>query len=579
MQCDMQTVDDGSTIQADLCIIGSGPAGMTLSNALFDGDLSMVVLESGDHGPTRFAESLNRGTVSGVLNKGPDEVRLRQVGGTANHWIVQAGGGRTNSLRFVPLQADDFDAWPISRADLDPYYERLHRDLGLGPFAYAQPEVWTGDTEGPTLTSDAIESGVFSFCATDYFTRKYPSRFDASVKHHLYRNATVSELVMNDDGTRVIAAQVLTPNGKSVRVRADHFVIASGGYGVPQLLLNSKSRHHPQGLGNNRDVVGRYYMDHSLVHLGQFRMQPWMHKRLGYYDLRDVNGVNAIGSIGVAGAIKKQAGLKKMEVMLFPRTTERNEKSFEAVVNLVNAVKYGKPPSDGWWTTLVRLVSGAPFLAYIAYQRYFHDMVMMPGLGRGGWSLMTPADFNRRFEGLELFGLAEQSPRATNRVTLSSARDALGIPRIAVHLDEDADDRESILKTEKLLVSALRAKGFGEFRSYAGASGKVKYMTYTAHHLMGTARMGTDPAVSVVDADCRIHGVDNCHVASSAVFPTGGYANATMTILALSLRLADRLRAIARPEAASASVSIVATGIGDGSPERAMPSRPAVGEV
>lgn len=544
MLYDLKTIGNSQVIKTNICIIGSGPAAMTLANALFDTGLTVTLLESGDDKRTKFGDDLNKGSLSGMLNQTPDEVRARQVGGTANHWIVKMAETHENGFRYVPLQEMDFDTWPIKKADVDPYYEQLHQLYALGPFAYDTVKPWIGDTKGDTLTNDSLKSSVFSFCATDYFTTKIPHKIKNSNTHHLYKNATVSELIPSEDGTKVVAAKILAPDKTEFRVEADQFIIASGGFGVPQLLLNSKSNSHPHGLGNNRDVVGRYYIDHSLILNGYFHAKHDMYEKLKFYDMRDIDGVSIIGSIGLSQNVKRAQNLQNAEAMLFPKPGLRNYNAFKSLQEFAWAVKNTKPMEHSLWENTKNVLLGMPYLMYIAYQKYFNGMLLMPGLATGGWSKLSQENFDKRYQIIELMSLVEQRPKADNRVTLSQEHDALGIPRVHVHMDTDATDTDSILRTEKHLVEELQKQGFGEFHSYYDkTTAKLNYYTRTCHHLMGTARMGDDVNTSVVDSDCKLHGVDNCYVASSAVFPTGGYANPTMTILALSLRLADKLKA------------------------------------
>ncbi len=545
MQYDLQSVPNNTPIKTNICIIGSGPAAMTLANALFDSGLQVVVLESGDDKRTKQGDDLNKGFLSGMLNQTTDEVRARQVGGTANHWIVKMAENHKNGFRFVPLQEMDFAQWPIKKDVVDPYYKRLHELYDLGDFSYDSVKPWIGETAGDTLTQGAIKSSVFSFCATAYFTQEIPAKIKASQTHDLYKNATVSKLISNETGNKVIAAEVLAPNKQVFRVEADQFIIASGGFGVPQLLLNSKSTAHPNGLGNNQDVVGRYYIDHSLILNGYFDAKDAMYEKLKFYDMRDIKGVSVIGSIGLAQETKLAEKLQNAEAMLFPKPGLRNYNAFKSLQEFAWAVKNTKPMEHSLWENTKNLLLGMPYLMYIAYQKYFNGMLLMPGLATGGWSKLSQNNFHKRYQIIELMSLVEQRPKASNRVTLTNEMDDLGVPRIQVHMDWDDVDKASVLRTEKLLVDELQQNGFGEFHSYYDkANDKLNYYTRTCHHLMGTARMGTDITTSVVDSDCKLHGVDNCYVASSAVFPTGGYANPTMTLLALSLRLADKLKAI-----------------------------------
>jgi choline dehydrogenase-like flavoprotein len=540
-----QTPSGAAPIRADLCIIGSGPAGLTLAQELLDSPQQVVILESGDSGRTDWGDDLNRGIIGGVLNQPTEGVRARQVGGTANHWIVQMAGGHENGFRFVPMQDRDFRSWPIGASDLHRYYAKVHERFELGPMAYDRPQQWQGDTAGPTLSSDTIRTAAFSFCSTRPFTTLIPAAIERHDRVHLYRDATACELEVDPTGRRVTAVRVKSSDGVARRVEAGCFVLANGGFGVPQLLLNSRSALHPAGIGNAHDRVGRCYMDHSLIRHGHFAFTPALADKLRFYDMRVVNGVSVIGSIGLRDEVKDREHLRGVETMLFPRPAERNSRALDSLHEVVAAVKERKPIWRDAMLHAGRLLAGLPYLLHFGWKRLVSgSMMLLPGLGIGGWSLLDAEDLKSRYRHVEMVSTVEHSPDPKNRVSLSSYTDALGVPRIRVHLDFVPGDLESVARSEELLVADLQRQGFGRFTSYRKADGGFTFYTPTSHHLMGTARMGASPEDSVVDAECRVHGMDNLYIASSAVFRTGGYANPTMTTLALALRLADTLKRV-----------------------------------
>jgi choline dehydrogenase-like flavoprotein len=138
---------------------------------------------------------------------------------------------------------------------------------------------------------------------------------------------------------------------------------------------------------------------------------------------------------------------------------------------------------------------------------------------------------------------AEQRPLAHSRVTLSEARDALGLPRLRVDWRWDREDIASVRRSLDLMAQEFAASGVADFsyRAETLEEDLLRFGAYGGHHL-GTARMGTDPRASVVDAHCQVHGVRNLFVAGSAVFPTSSQANPTLTLLALALRLSAHLQ-------------------------------------
>jgi len=154
---------------------------------------------------------------------------------------------------------------------------------------------------------------------------------------------------------------------------------------------------------------------------------------------------------------------------------------------------------------------------------------------RTGWSRLRGKP--RRFAALELLLNLEQAPDPDNRVTLDAACDRFGLPKPALHWRWRALDQANLVRLRALVADELERHGLGRVE-VADAPPDPN-----AHHHMGTTRMHDDPRQGVVDADCRVHGTSNVYVAGSSVFTTVGYANPTLTIVALAIRLADHLLA------------------------------------
>ena len=156
-------------------------------------------------------------------------------------------------------------------------------------------------------------------------------------------------------------------------------------------------------------------------------------------------------------------------------------------------------------------------------------------LERGGWSHF--GDVQKRYATFEMASLVEQAPNPANRVMLGFERDPLGARCLELHWRWSESDNSRALRARARIGQELVKSGLGTFE-LKDASPKS---SDSSHH-MGTTRMHDDARQGVVDADCRVHGVANLFIASSAVFPTGGFANPTLTIVALGIRLADHLR-------------------------------------
>ena len=545
MIIDARTLSDGETAHADVCIIGGGPSGTVCAREFIGSGLRVVLLESGDRQRDARTQALSAGQLSGEVTEPLEETHLRQLGGTANHWIIKMADKRFG-YRFAPLDAIDFErregfahsGWPITRAELDPFYARAHAVCGVGPFDYQAARWQSSDAMPLQPPSPDVESSTFMFAPTATFTTEIPRQLEASADVHAYLHATVVELLASADGQRVDEAVVRTFEGRTLRFAARRFVLACNALQAPRLLLASR-RVHRDGLGNAHGVVGRYYMDHSLVPSGNFYPQDrCIINRLAFYDMRLIEGSSVLGALHVSPQAMRREKLRNFCATLFPMPPQPDVDALLSAKELALALADRRLPRDPAHH-LARLWAGRRHLVRVAYEKLRHDTPIMPGFGRGGWSRLQNNE--RKYPRLELLAFVEQSPNPDNRVTLTDERDELGMPRLRLHYRWDDADLDSIRRAQRLMASTLGAAGLGRYEPAAlPQDGRLPVVGL--HHMAGTARMHDDPRQGVVDRRCRVHGVGNLYVAGSAVFTTGGYANPTLTNLAITIRVADDLR-------------------------------------
>jgi choline dehydrogenase-like flavoprotein len=218
------------------------------------------------------------------------------------------------------------------------------------------------------------------------------------------------------------------------------------------------------------------------------------------------------------------------------------------------------------FTLAVRKHPGEPQVLYKEVYNNLRHELSPTRFGRGLWKITRRASvytqdklgsfLNQRKLGKECNGVyavirAEQAPNPDSRITLSEECDALGVPRIKLDWQMSNIDKHSIKRLMNAFDEELRGLGLGTVEPAAWLDDHSKCWEVDplvsnhaigGYHHMGTARMSTTPNRGVVDEDCRVHGVENLYIAGSSVFPTGGWANPTLTILALGIRLADRVR-------------------------------------
>jgi choline dehydrogenase-like flavoprotein len=548
MMEDANELPDGATLTADLCLIGAGAAGIAMALELAGTSLTVLLLESGGLKAEVATQNLYAGAVADErLHSPPDRYRQRRFGGTTTIW-----GGRC-----MPLDAIDFErrkfmpfsGWPIDRTDLAPFYVRANHLCEAGKFAYTLSESFDRPLppmiegfKSPNFTTDTLER--FS-CPTDFGAR-YRHRLRAAANVRVLLHSNVTALHLDAPGSRVESLTVRTLVGKSLTARARQIVLATGGLEVARLLLASHDAQK-RGIGNARDLVGRYYMCHLAGTIGALTINRPLGSVWNGYDVSD-EGIYCRRRIALSADAQRRERIGNFIARLHhPRITDPEHRN--AILSLLFLAKFVIPYEYG------KRLYGDEKASLGTWLKHLRNVVAGPFDAAGfAWHMLKDRKLaERKFPSIiikpkaNLFSLdfhAEQQPNPDSRVTLSSDLDALGMQRLRVDWRYTKLDVATVSRAIALLADDVKASGIGVL-AYDPASIEfemTRYGAYGGHHI-GTARMGTDPRSSVVDSDCRVHGVRNLSIASCAVFPTSSQANPTLTVVALALRLATRLRA------------------------------------
>ncbi len=542
-------------IESDVCIVGTGPAGMTLARELIGQDFQVCLLESGDVEFNQETQNLCIGETIGDDFKTLYETRHRQFGGLANEWGVDIGRKQTG-LRHAPLDEVDFEqrsgvpysGWPFPKAHLDPFYQRAQTVCKLSNLMY-EADVWE-DASSPRLPLDpgVVTTGVFQFSPKDAFLDEYRQEICNSPNITTYLNANVVEIETDETAQQVTRVRVACLQGNRFWVKAKIFILATGGIENARLLLMS-NKVQQTGLGNQNDVVGRFFMDHPQVRSGLLiPIDQNIFNQTALYDLRTVHNVAVMGKFTVAEETLRREQLLNISVMMFPRIPD-----FHKQPELLNDQEFKTPGKDSL-KVLVAALHRRQFppnllkhlgtilgdiRGLLNYAQYLRMKPLFPSHVRGGWSNLANKD--QKFTTFEVFHQTEQAPHPDNRVTLSDKLDQLGCPQTQLHWYWTATDVASIRKSQTILAAEFARAGIGKLQ--VELNGNLPQMLHSSsHHHMGTTRMHNDPRQGVVDANCQVYGISNLFITGSSVFPTGGYANPTLTIIALAIRLADRIK-------------------------------------
>ena len=521
MISDMRTFEDGSQFAADVCLVGAGAAGITLALDLIKSNLSVILLESGGLKLEKADQELNVGEVAGLLYKGLTLGRARALGGATKLWFGQC-------IRFDPIDFEKrswvpYSGWPIGPGDLDEWYDKAEEIFGIRGQRYDEQIYEAVGTSAPTWNRDNIRTHFTIYSRKLDMGSAYGRQLKKSLRVRVLLHANATEIETDDNCREARAVLVRTTQGRKARVRANAIVLCGGGIENARLLLLSNRINH-QGLGNDNDVVGRFLQDHPNGFTAILKTT----------DLRLLNELFALQYQGLLRYFPK-----------FPLglSAQRNECALNCTCHLVfeHAEQSGVASIREICRALRRRKLAPNFLTHLR-----QSMMHLPEVARAGarryLKRKSPLGKPRR---IRLQCHTEQEPDPNSRVTLSSNRDALGLRRAQVDWRIHESERHSMQVMTNAMGSELSRLGLARLESEPWLNGPgddwKSQLTDCFHHI-GTTRMSDSPRTGVVDRNCEIFGVRKLYIAGSSTFPTSGYANPTLTIVAMSMRLANHLK-------------------------------------
>lgn len=551
MLTDARTLSENAQLQCDICLIGAGAAGISLAAELEGSGLSVLLVEAGGEKPDADGQTFYHGELISQEHATPDMYRQRRLGGSTTIW-----GGRCIPFDPIDFEARDWvplSGWPFDRAAIDPYYARAQVILDAGRFDYSAstalpPGALIEGLAQGDISTDTIER----FSLPTDFWRSQRETLKASRNVHVLSNAAC--VALHPEGDAAIGrAELVTPEGRRLTVAAKDFVVAAGG--IESYRILAASARERGGLGNHSDMLGRTYMCHVEMASGRIRIDPsnravshgFEHTLDGVYARRrftlsaerqrerKVMNVSArLHHASVVDPVHRDAILSLMYLAKHTVIPEYRRKlnmvEYDAAKGLEHDwrfwsshiwnILYGSPRAAAFVTTwITKRILAKRKLPYVA----LHNAAGIYAVDMNG----------------------EQAPNRDSRITLSDQTDRHGMPRVQIDWRLTELDVETVLAAYADLEAALRGSGVGRLEDYPTTAEQVRprAMPLGGHHI-GTARMAEDPAQGVVDANCKVHAIANLHIAGAAVFPTSSHANPTLTLVALAIRLADRLKTL-----------------------------------
>jgi choline dehydrogenase-like flavoprotein len=535
MLTDLNDTSAPQLLESDVCVVGGGAAGVAMARKLSRRGHDVCLLEAGGMDFEKATQDLCFGRIIGMEYYELEHSRLRFFGGTTNIW-----GGRSVPLDRIDFEKRDWvphSGWPITLDELEPYYRIAHDSLELGEFDYSH-DMWEKLQLAPIdFDPDEVTHLFWRFDnKKERFNSDQVQDLVAAANVRIVLHANVVHIQASDTAHEVQKVVTRTLEGRETVIRAKHFVLACGAIENARLLLISDDVEK-SGLGNSGDQVGRYFMEHPHGRIAHIETDDpawfWAQYRKRY----------------------PRAGPPVAPALVASEALQRGK----GILNSAATFKIQRNPALGLGlSSKVYLNLKHDLNATKSNRRMWHlYRGMLDRLQKHVSMTLLRTWTQARGMKLYLMARAEQAPNPDSRVRLSSETDALGCRRGDLDWQLSELDKRSALELARAMGREFERLGLGKLRTSPwledGTAAWPVDPTVGNHpiggyHHMGTTRMSESAHDGVVDRNCTVHGYHNLHIAGSSVFTTGGWANPTLTILALSHRLADHLDGLLKTE-------------------------------
>lgn len=495
------TLHVNDPIKVDFCVIGAGVAGITLAHELAQKKFIVGLIEGGDIEQNTQNQQLYDGQSSGTFLSNsslyPLKTRTRCLGGTSNQWT-----GSCEPLTEDDLHSKDWihhSGWPLLSEELFPYYQQAcdYCDVPLFNNNDSFLELEKYKKKRMVFKQNPLITQLVHVSPPTRFGTKYLDTLIKSPNIKLILNANFKSMHFSNNKTHIREIKFENLKNLTLTVEAKFFILACGGLENARILLQP-TLDHPLGVGNEYDIVGRYFMEHASLTVGQFCSTHEQHD-LPLYRMRPQTSKQhwqKYGYLTLHPSILQEYQLLKMAVEFYPILKKSVDPFSLAVGQLAQSIDSLNPYN------------------------------MNPKLPLSFYHLRIRA---------------EQVPNRNSRIELTHDRDRLGQLKIKVLWELSKQDIHSIHHSLKIIAHILGKHRYGRIQ-LLDQNMEQWPEVFSSHHHMGTTRMGSDPKTSVVDSNLKVHSTNNLFITGSSVFPTSGVAYPTLTITALSIRLAEYLK-------------------------------------
>jgi choline dehydrogenase-like flavoprotein len=547
MFIDARSLLPNQVIDADICIIGAGAAGLALAREFKTQPYHVCLLESGGFTLDRATQSLYSGQNKGLSYYPLNEARARYFGGTTNLW-----GGTTRPLDdidFTERSWVPYSGWPIAKNDLQPYYD-LARQF-LDPVNLSCNSDWTAAWEPSQTSRRCKQAGelityLFQLVAFDRLRlgERYRAELEAEPNINLYFHASTVAIETNKIATTVNRICAASSPDQQFWINAKLFILATGGIENPRLLLAS-NQTQTCGLGNQHDQVGKCFMEHPFINAGKILCSS-PQTALPFQDkFQTAHGTRCFATLSLSEPVQQREQLLNSFVKFVPVSDPWSE-AYTRLRHRLHGTKasvFSPVPPEAFPS-----IQAGPVLSAKQYQSasVAQDLRTLCThfdrlLGRTifkasqSTSSLSPGWF-------DVLVVTEQAPHPSSCITLSPERDRLGLNQVELHWNLSSLEHHTLQRSLQIVITGLQNAGLLQTTNLTPAELLMHQPVQGSYHHLGTTRMSLNPRQGVVDTNCLVHGLSNLYIAGSSVFPTGGISNPTLTLVALAIRLADHLK-------------------------------------
>lgn len=513
---DLTNEKEPTELTSDVAIIGAGIAGLILADRLTQSGIKTIVLESGSTSQGGELAKLNSVEQLSRVYRGAEEGRTRGLGGTSSLW----GGA------LLPFTPEDFqsrpdlkrDAWPISFQDIEKYTHDVEKLFGIEPGPY---EVSLPNAQNCSNKNFSAREAKWPTFKNRNVATLLDKKLNSKSGFDVWTNATVTSIETEQNTTvkEIIAKSV---SGESIRLKAKKYVICSGAIEATRLLLLLDRRTNAH-LTKDGSSLGRFFQDHLSLPLAEIETNSAakLNELAGYrFDK------NTMRSLRFELSAQAQKDLKSGSAFVHIAPRPLGETGFDHLRDFVRSIQKRKPSIRA----LVKSIFFMSYLIKVASWRILKKKLYWP----------KPAVY-------EVHVVIEQASLSNNRISLSNTADLFMQPKAAIDWNISHLDVDSFRKVASYFDAYWKNnfQNYGRVKWYKKPTEIISDDIETAGDIyppVGTTRMGLTPGDSVVNKDLAVHHIPNLYVAATSVFPNCAGANPTMTLIMLTMRLADHLK-------------------------------------